>query len=107
MARIVVVSDAARSDLDELYAYISRYDSRARAQRVLNRIEQVIQSLSTSPERGVLPPELAATTGREYREIFSKPYRSVYKVLPREVLVLLVADGRRDIKTLFLSRLLT
>ena len=106
MARIVVVSDAAGSDLDELYGFIARQDTAARAQRVVTQIEQVIQSPATSPERGVFPPELAAMATREYREVFFKRYRIVYKVLPREVLGLLVADGRRDIKTLLLSRLL-
>jgi len=106
MARTVIVSGDAESDLDELYAYLSRHDTPARARRVVDRIEQVVQSLSTSPERGNVPPELAATVGREFREVFFKPYRIVYKVLPREVLVLLVADGRRDIETLFVRRLL-
>jgi toxin ParE1/3/4 len=106
MAWAVIVSEDAESDWDGLYAYISRHDTPARARHVVDRIEQVVQSLSTSPERGIVPPELAATVGREYREVFFKPHRIVYKVLPRAVLVLLVSDGRRDIKTSLQSRLL-
>jgi len=105
MARTVVVSEAAETDLYELYTYIARHDAPERAQQVVRRIEQIIASLSTSPERGAVLPEFAAKVG-EYREGFFKPCRIVYKVLSREVLVLLVADGRRDMDTLLQRRLL-
>ena len=107
MARAVIVSEDAERDLDDLFGYIARHDSPENAARVVARIDRAIESLSTSPERGVVPAEIAAAVRGEIREIFFKPYRIVYKVLPREVLVLVVADGRRDMSTLFQRRLLS
>ena len=43
---------------------------------------------------------------REYREIFFKPYRIIYRVMDNTVCVLLIADGRRDRQTLLQRRLL-
>ena len=43
---------------------------------------------------------------REFREIFSKPYRIIYRVMAEDVYVLLIADGRRDMQALLLRRLL-
>jgi toxin ParE1/3/4 len=42
---------------------------------------------------------------REYREIFFKPYRIIYRVLEHNVDVLLIADGRRDMQSLLQRRL--
>ena len=43
---------------------------------------------------------------REYREIFFKPYRIIYRVMGDKVYVLVVADGRRDMQALLQRRLL-
>lgn len=42
---------------------------------------------------------------REYREVFFKPYRIIYRVIGTNVYVLLIADGRRDMRTLLQRRL--
>jgi toxin ParE1/3/4 len=62
--------------------------------------------LSESPERGAYPKELLALGIRDYREIFFKPYRILYRVLDKNVYVLLIADGRRDMQSLLQRRLL-
>ena len=43
---------------------------------------------------------------REYREIFFKPYRIIYRVMGDNVYVLVIADGRRDMQALLQRRLL-
>jgi toxin ParE1/3/4 len=43
---------------------------------------------------------------RSFREVHRKPFRIVYRVVAREVLVLIVADGRRDMRALLARRLL-
>ncbi|MEE8434661.1 MAG: type II toxin-antitoxin system RelE/ParE family toxin, partial [bacterium] len=73
---------------------------------VLTRIEQAITSLAESPERGAVPAELSLLGIRSHREVFFKPYRIVYRVLPDSVAVVLIADGRRDMQALLQRRLL-
>jgi len=63
-------------------------------------------SLSESPNRGAYPKELLVLGIRDYREIFFKPYRVIYRVLGNVVHVFLIADGRRDMQTLLQRRLL-
>ncbi|MBI9084032.1 MAG: type II toxin-antitoxin system RelE/ParE family toxin [Desulfobacterales bacterium] len=58
------------------------------------------------PERGVGPKELQALGILDYREIFFKPYRILYRVMAKSVYVLMIADGRRDIQRLLQRRLL-
>ena len=102
---VFLTADAAR-DLRELYQYIARHDAPGKAEHVLTSIEKAFGSLSESPDRGVYPKELLALGIREYREIFFKPYRVIYRVLGNVVHVLLIADGRRDMQTLLQRRLL-
>ena len=102
---VLLTNDAAR-DLEEIYNYIALHDSPQKADYVLSRIEKVFSSLSEFPERGVYPDELLALGIREYREIFFKPYRIVYRVMDNIVYVLLIVDGRRDMQSLLQWRLL-
>jgi toxin ParE1/3/4 len=102
----VLVTRHATRDLDELYDYIALHDAPGKAEHVLARIEKAFGSLSESPQRGVYPRELLALGIREYRELFFKPYRIIYRVVGRNVYVLLIADGRRDFQTLLQRRLL-
>ena len=106
MQRAVLLTDGAARDLDDLCAYVARHDTPQRAMHVLAQIQQAVASLAETPERGVVPAELDQLGIRTYREIFFKPYRIVYRVQPDAVLVLLIADGRRDLQSLLARRLL-
>jgi toxin ParE1/3/4 len=77
-----------------------------KADHVLEQIEEGFTSLSENPQRGAYPKELLAIGLREYREIFFKPYRIIYRVMGENVYVLAIADGRRDMQALLQRRLL-
>ncbi len=102
----VLLTEGAERDLEAIHDYIAAYDSAAKADQVLDRIEAVFESLSAYPERGTYPKELVVLGIREYRETYFKPYRVIYGVVDRRVHVYLIADGRRDMLTLLQRRLL-
>lgn len=102
---ILLTYDAAR-DLEDIYEYIKQHDLPANAGHVLGQIEKAFGSLSENPRRGSYPKELLAIGIREYREIFFKPYRIIYRVTTEAVYVMLIADGRRDLQTMLQRRLL-
>ena len=95
----------AEKDLEELYSYLSEHDSPEKANHVLEEIESAFSSLSNLPDRGAYPKDLSALGIREYREVFFKPYRIVYRVVGERVYVLVIVDGRRDMQTLLQRRL--
>jgi len=102
----VFLTDDAARDLEELHDCLSLHDGPGKADHVIVRIEKAFNSLSEFPRRGVYPRELLALGIREYREIFFKPYRIIYRIIEDKVYVLLIADGRRDMQTLLQRRLL-
>ncbi len=77
---VQVTNDAVR-DLEEIYNYIDQHDPPGRADHVLEQIEQAFSSVSQHPRRGNYPRELLDIEIREYREIFFKPYRIIYRVM--------------------------
>jgi toxin ParE1/3/4 len=102
---VLLTNDAAR-DLNELYDHIALHDAPQKADYVLKQIEKVFSTLSGFPERGAYPKELVMLGIREYREIFFKPYRIIYRVIGVNVYGLLIVDGRRDMLSLLQRRLL-
>ena len=102
---VLLTGDAVR-DLEEIFEYIAEHDDPSKAGHVLDRIEDVMQSLATFPERGSHPKELLQLGIRDYRQTYFKPYRVIYRVVGQCVYVYLIVDGRRDLQTLLARRLL-
>jgi toxin ParE1/3/4 len=102
----VAIESGAEKDLDEITEYIAEHEAVDRAIDIATRIEHSIAMLETFPNRGPYPKELLEAGIRDYREIHFKPYRIIYRVLEREVVVVLIADGRRDMQALLTSRVI-
>jgi toxin ParE1/3/4 len=103
---VFLTVDAAR-DLEELYRYLAKWESPEKAEYVLNKIEKAVAGLAEFPQRGSYPRELLTLGIKDYREVFFKPYRLIYRVISLRVYIYIVADGRRDMQTLLQHRLLT
>jgi toxin ParE1/3/4 len=103
----VLLTDDAERDLEDIYNHVAEHDCRQKADYVLDRLLEVTDSLATSPERGLLPRELAGLGIQEYRQVFFKPYRVIYRHIEQQVIVYVIVDGRRDMQSLLSRRLLS
>ena len=102
----VALTEDAERDLEDLYSYIAKADSPEKADYVLERLLEVTESLSGLPEKGTQPRELQSLGMQEYRQVFFKPYRVIYRVLGKQVIIYVIADGRRDMQSLLSRRFL-
>jgi toxin ParE1/3/4 len=102
----VLLTAGAEQDLEAIHDYISEFDCVANANYVLDELTQVVKSLSKLPERGSYPKELVGLGIKEYRQTFFKPYRVIYRVTGSQVIIYLIADGRRDMQSTLARRLL-
>jgi toxin ParE1/3/4 len=102
----VVLTAGAERDLEEIHDWIAEQDAPRKAHHVLDRLLAAAESLAIEPERGSHPRELLDLGIRDYRQTWFKPYRVVYRVLDRRVVIYLIADGRRDMQALLQRRLL-
>lgn len=103
----IVLTAGAEQDLESIHDYVAEFDSPANADRLLDQLVKVADSLSDFPDRGSHPKELIAVGIREYRQAFFKPYRLVYRVIGSDVVIYLIVDGRRDMQSVLARRLLT
>jgi toxin ParE1/3/4 len=102
----VLLSTDAEQDIEDIYRYIREHDGIANADHVLAGVEDACRKLVTLAQRGNVPKELLRLGIREYREVHFKPYRVIYRVMDRTVVVYCVLDGRRDMQSLLQHRLL-
>jgi len=103
----VLLTEGAQRDLESICEHIAEFDSPANAAYVLERLLETLQSLSIFPQRGSYPKELLELGIKEYRQAAFKPYRVIYRVSGQQVIVALIADGRRHMQSLLARRLLS
>jgi len=102
----VLLTQGAEQDLEAIHDYIFEFDCVASANDVLDALLDVVESLSRFPECGSHPKELLSLGIKEYRQTFFKPYRLVYRITDRKVIIYLIVDGRRDMQAVLARRLL-
>jgi toxin ParE1/3/4 len=102
----VVLTEDAERDLEDIHSYVAEFDSPNKADDLLSKLVEVAEKLELFPEEGLPPKELRALGIQEYRQVFLKPYRVIYRVVDHRVIANLIADGRRDMQTLLTRRLL-
>lgn len=102
----VLLTAGAQRDLTDIHGYIAEHDAPERADYVLDRLMATAENLATHPQRGSHPQELLALGIHDYRQAFFKPYRVIYRVIGQQVIIYLIADGRRDLQSLLAHRLL-
>ncbi len=102
----VLLTGGAEQDLESIHDYISEFDCVANANHVLDELMDVVESLSKFSERGSYPKELVGLGIKEYRQILFKPYRVIYRVTGSQVIIYLIADGRRDMQSVLARRML-
>lgn len=102
----VLLTEGAEQDLEGIYDYIAEFDCVGNAGYVLDQLTAVTERLSQFPQRGSYPKELLALGIREYRQTFFKPYRLIYRVTGNQMVIYLIADGRRNMQAFLARRLL-
>ena len=102
----VQLTEGALEDLLDIHEYVAAHDAPLKADQLLAKLQDAVNSLGRLPERGAITKELRDIGIREYREIYFKPYRVIYRIAPGNVLVHLIVDGRRNMQVLLRQRLL-
>ena len=102
----VLLTRGAEQDLESIHDHIAEFDSPANADHALDQLVDVVQGFAQFPERGSYPKELVALGIKDYRQTAFKPYRVIYRVLGKRVVIYLIVDGRRDMQSVLARRLL-
>lgn len=102
----VLLTAGAEQDLESIHSHIAEFDCAENAGRVLDQLMDVVERLAQFRERGSYPKELIALGIRDFRQAHFKPWRVIYRVIERRVVIYLIVDGRRDMASVLARRLL-
>ena len=100
----VLWTKTAEQDLEAIINYVAR-DGMARAIEILHAIRLKASALATMPNRGRIVPELKVQGIFTYRELVISPWRLIYRSEAKNVIILTVIDGRRNLEDILLERL--
>ena len=101
----VLWSEVAENDLVGLAEYIAD-DDPGTALKTMDKIKRRTNSLFNLPERGRIVSELLDQGIADYHELIVSPWRIIYKIEDKKVLVLSVLDSRRNVEDILLRRLI-
>jgi len=101
----ILWAESAENDLLGIIEYIAR-NNPSQAQKIFNKIKRATSSLFHSPNRGRIIPELQEQGVMQYRELIISPWRVMYRISGKTVLVLSVLDSRRNVEDILLGRLI-
>jgi toxin ParE1/3/4 len=96
----VELTDEAARDLEHIHAYITEHASEREADALLDAFASKIESLETFPGRGSVSQEFFDLGVASFRQIVMPPYRIVYQIIHRRVVISMIVDGRRDVYAL-------
>ena len=97
MARRVIWSELARSDLGATADYIAT-DSPRYAAAFVREVRDAARSLRRFAERGRIVPEF---DDPRLRELLVRSYRLIYRVAPEAVYIVAFVHGARDLELLW------
>ncbi|MBA4766189.1 MAG: type II toxin-antitoxin system RelE/ParE family toxin [Sphingomonadales bacterium] len=105
----VRIAAGAERDLEGIYRRRKAQrgeDGPDGADTLLNELVGAVESLAGHPAKGPVVPELAELGIADYRQLSRAPFRIIYMLDADCVTVLIVADARRDFRTLLAERVL-
>ncbi len=102
MKREVVLSEPALADLLDINDYYLCEVSDRVASKIIDGLEIAVNNLAEFPDMGSIPKELLSLGILQYRQIIQKPYRIIYETFADKTIL----DGRRDMQSLLMRRIL-
>jgi toxin ParE1/3/4 len=97
-------SEAAIEDLERIVDFIAQ-EAPLAAERLFDAVAENSTTLQSLPLRGRIVPELARFEIATYRELVIPPFRLLYRIDAKRVLIVAFFDSRRNLEDVILARL--
>ncbi len=100
----LVWSSIAEADVEGILRYTAIHWSIPQARRLHAKLKARSKTLTRFPLRCRVVPELGELGVLDFRELILTPHRVVFRIHGRQVVIVGVLDGRRDLDELLLAR---
>ncbi len=98
MARLIW-TEPALLDIEEIAEYIA-LDNPSAAKKLVRTVFQKLERLEQHPQSGRKPPEIKKTS---YREMIVNPCRIFYRIDKKDIYILYVMRGERQLRKYLLE----
>ncbi|REG48470.1 plasmid stabilization system protein ParE [Paraburkholderia sp. BL6669N2] len=102
----LLVLDEAQEDTKDLRRYILKSFGAQTWKQTSAELAVTFDNIRQFPQSGYVPAELSDFGGLNFRETLSGHNRVIYEVRDNTIYIHVVADTRRDLRTLLQKRLL-
>jgi toxin ParE1/3/4 len=102
---VITMTEGAEKDITQIYQYIANHDCVENADYVLDELTRLVDDLAYFPAKGKLPSELEGINEENIRQASFKPYRVLYRIEEKNVVIMMIIDGRRNAKAALMKRL--
>jgi len=99
----VIWVDSAKNELLEIIEYIA-VENQNSAKKVYQNIKRKADSLSSMPYKGRIIPEFKQFEINLYREVIESPWRIMYRIQDKTVVIITIIDGRRDVEDILFKK---
>lgn len=103
--KIIWAKDAS-DDLIDIVTYIKEKSGKKIANEIYNRILSHVEKIDIFPEIGRITPELMSIGVIGIREIIESPWRIFYRITGKEIQVISVIDGRRNVEEILYKKII-
>lgn len=95
--------ESSKNDLAEIIDYIA-IDSQETAKNIYDKLKNKADSLLDMPQKGRIVPELKILGIEFFREENENPWRIIYRIQDKEIIILAVIDGRRNLEDIIFDK---
>ena len=103
--KVVFLRDA-EADLHDLRSYFIHQFSTTAWHAHFRKLKQTILKLAEFPQMGSVPDEIAHLGLSRYRQVIAGQTRVIYEIQSDAIVIHIVCDTRRNMRTLLTQRLL-
>ncbi|MGY2267297.1 type II toxin-antitoxin system RelE/ParE family toxin [Pseudomonas sp. F8002] len=101
----VEILHSAKSDLKEIKSYLTRQFSAASWQQTYDSLKHALRRIETQPYAGSMPEEIERVNLSQYRQVVCGMNRIIYEIRDKTIYIHIIADTRKNLRSLLLKRL--
>ncbi|MBK8188095.1 MAG: type II toxin-antitoxin system RelE/ParE family toxin [Cellvibrio sp.] len=102
----LIVLESAETDLKEIKHYVNQRFSAGIWKKTSNQLKTALKQIQRFPYSGSIPIEVIELQLNQYQQIICDMNRIIYEIDDNKILIHMIVDVRRDMKSLLMKRLM-
>lgn len=102
----LIILESAETDLKEIKHYVIHRFSAGTWKKTFSQLKTALKQIQRFPYSGSIPTEVVELQLNQYQQIVCDMNRIIYEIDDNKILIHMIVDVRRDMKSLLMKRLM-